>query len=366
VYFCKKFKKMKNYIVILLLFFSYSCAVQNEFIVSDTSKRNEFEGKAGYVYSIPQTVLKVQTEIISESFIPGPYARFAERYLGISGVSETASSKFSIGHTNIHFLVEPDPEGYMAIHLNKGSFSAAEFISLSSQGLIVVPFGRSGESFQMKENIAASEGPVYTDLSVTGLFSEITDTLYKTIVTDTSFVRLPIPRRQREVKTIEQRAEEAANFILELRRARFDLIAGEIDGFPSGEALGFAVSELNRLESQYLELFTGKNLHNSSTRSVFITPNGKSEEIVLFRLSGQSGFSPASSNEGDPVVLGISPLNKLKHVKAIEMTGDNPVNTLVYRIPDMAIFRISKGNQIYYEERAILYQSGKLAGIPVN
>jgi hypothetical protein len=355
--------KMKNYIIFLFVLISSSCAVQNEFTVLDASKGIE-EGTT-YIYSLPQTVLKVQLNITGESFVPGPYARFSERYLGITGVNETASKKFQIGHAEIQFSTEPDPEKYMAINNLKGTFSASEFLSLSSQGLIVLPFGKSNEKFYSKEENTGVKGPLYTDLSVTGFFREVTDTLYKTIVTDTSFVRLPIPRRQREVKTIEQRAEEAANFILELRRARFDLIAGEINGFPSGEALGFAVSELNRLESQYLELFTGKNLRNSSTRSFFITPNGKTEEIVLFRLSEDSGFT--TSNSGDPVILSITPLNKLKNIKAFKFETENiPVNTMVYRMPDMAIFRISKGDKVYYEERAVLYQGGKLAGFPVD
>ena len=61
--------------------------------------------------------------------------------------------------------------------------------------------------------------------------------MYKTLVTDTSFVEVPVNRTITEQKSPAMKAEEAADFLLELRTRRFELLTGEYESYPQGEAM---------------------------------------------------------------------------------------------------------------------------------
>lgn len=350
---------IRRNLLFLVLFIFPACAVQNEFTVTRPGESAE-EALSTYYYTLPQTVVKLSMNVEREFFIPGPYAGFAERFLGIANTGREKRESYDINSVQLKFLKEPDPDTYFRVNLLKGSFAAGDYLKLTSQGFVMDPSGFIRHNGHEEGSYTAPETPYFTDISVTGFFNDVTDTLFKTIVTDTSFLRIPIPRVQREVKTLEQKAQEAANFILEIRRARFELVAGEIEGFPSGEAMGFAVGELNRLEREYLELFTGKRIAESQSRTIFVTPGGKEESIVLFKILENKGLADASSPSGSPVVLKIKPVNKLKNIAPAAISDTPPLNTFFYRIPDMALFQVAKEDKVYYEERATLYQAGKM------
>lgn len=353
-----------NIKVIVIILLLTSCSVQNEFTVSVPSKRPAASLETHY-YVLPQTVLKVSLEAVREIYIPGPYREFAGKYLGISEIPGKRHELFDIHSAWVEYLIEPDPDMYFSINLLKGKFQKDDFLTLSSHGFVLDPSKVFRKHTDYKSTATVHAPPYFTDLSITGLFREVTDTLYKTIITDTSFVRLPIPRRQREVKTLEQRAEEAANFILELRRTRLDLISGEIDGFPGGEALSYAVDRISRLENEYMELFTGKRIHDTQVETVFIVPDGSKQEILLFRISDDPEIKDGVPPEGIPVFLKIKPLQKLKNILQEDDIFTEPVkNNLIYRIPDMALFSITGGSRVYYEERSTLFQAGKIIMLP--
>lgn len=357
---------MNNNLIAFIVLILSACSVQNEFKVTLPGEEPQKHIEK-YYYVLPQTVMKVKLEVNYEKYLPGPYHRFSERYLGITGVEGLSNSRYFPKNVSVDYLTEPDPQRYFSVNLISGKFTASDYLMLSKHGLTLDPSGWIKHSADFESRKAGPDMPYFTDLTVSGLYREVTDTLYKTIVTDTSFIRLPIPRRQREVKTIEQRAEEAANFILEIRRSRFDLLAGELDGFPGGSALEFAVQELNKIEQQYLELFTGKVIREKYSKTIFVTPDGTEQTIIICKISEDKGFLNASAKEGVSVVLKISPLNKLQNIPVMPVqTSSLAVNNLFYRLPDMAIIQISIGNDVFYEERSVLYQAGKMVNLPVR
>ena len=76
----------------------------------------------------------------------------------------------------------------------------------------------------------------YVDLGVYPNYEERSETMYKTLVTDTSFVRVPVQRTVVEQKSFAMKAEEAADFLLELRARRFEMLTGEYEVYPDGVA----------------------------------------------------------------------------------------------------------------------------------
>ncbi len=348
-----------------IIFTSIACTVQNEFRVAKPGEEPE-KSLGQLIYVLPQTVIKLKVEFIKETFIPGPYRQFSPSHLGISDVRQDFSESWDLASVKIDYLTEPDPSHYYCVNITKGKPDFSSYLTLTSQGLILTPDKWIQHKTEFPVYPALPQPPYFTDLSVSSFFKEVTDTLYKTIITDTSFVRVPIPRRQRQPKTLEQKAEEAAGFILYLREIRFDLLSGESDTFLSGNTLEFAINELKNLEEQYLELFTGKTISQSFTGTIFLTPGNNDEQYNIIKLLAADGSSELLKYNGEEVILTITPLNKSQSLDQRHTSGETEsVNHYIYRIPDMATFKVTRGNTTYYEERATLYQAGKIVYLPV-
>lgn len=350
----------KQALIVLISVLLSACSVQNEFSVNRPGEESK-AALSSFIYVLPQTVLHLELAMTKETYIPGPYHNFARSYLGITDIIDESYENWDLSSVKMKYLTEPDSANFYSINLLKGKPDFSKFLALSNQGFIIDP---SKWIIQHQSGLlnypSLIQPPYFTDLSVNDYFREITDTLYKTIITDTSFVRIPIPRRQSQPKTIEQKAEEAANFILQLREARFDLLSGEFDSFPGGEALEFAVGELNKLEKSYLELFSGKTIKQSFNASVFIIPDGKIQQFNLIDLLKNKGLKELDNYSAEDLILQIIPAQKTFSLKKPDNDDNQDINHFIYRIPDIATFRIMKGDMVYYEERATLHQAGQL------
>jgi hypothetical protein len=62
----------------------------------------------GYVtYSLPSTVLVLEVEAVQENFYAGPYAAYAEKYLGIN-VPQEDKQTYQLKSIKMTLYVEPD------------------------------------------------------------------------------------------------------------------------------------------------------------------------------------------------------------------------------------------------------------------
>ena len=56
----------------------------------------------GVNYALPKTVLKVDASAIKVVYTPGEFAKYADRYLHIGGVSAEASTLWEITHLDVY------------------------------------------------------------------------------------------------------------------------------------------------------------------------------------------------------------------------------------------------------------------------
>jgi hypothetical protein len=212
--------------------------------------------------------------------------------------------------------------------------------------------------------------PDYVDLGIYSNFAERTETMYKTLVTDTSFVQVPVQRTVVEQKSAATKAKEAADFLLELRTRRFEMLTGEYEVYPDGEAMSAAIRKLDQLEASYLSLFTGKTIFKEEKRAYFIVPDAGSTatQYRLALFSDLLGFVPAELMEGQPIELHLQPLGKTRSPEnhySVAL-GRDPGNMLIYRIPDVVELTLKWGDQVLYEQRTSLFQSGTLVTAPLD
>jgi len=239
----------KSIFVISLIALLSSCGSTNMMQVTKLgSEPQEYIQRA--ISVLPQTVLSVKVEFEKETYIPGPYRLYTEKFLGLKDFIAEPGFSYRILNVDVQSFTEPDPEEFHSLNLIEGKMDWDQYLRLSKYGFILDPSSNESQELSMEESGNFAETPFFTDMSVKRNLTEVTDTLYKTIISDSAYVRVPVLRKQREAKTIEQKAEEAANFIIKIRKRRFKLLAGQYDVFPEGRALAISVEELDKLEKE--------------------------------------------------------------------------------------------------------------------
>ncbi len=359
---------MKRYIsLIVIIIFSASCSAPLNFQVTKIGEEPE-EFAQRIVYSLPATVFRINIEIEKETYIPGPYRKFADRFLGLDQVIQNYSFQYKIGSVDLQTFSEPDPSMFFSLNVINGSLDWEKYLSLSKQGFVLQP-GKSGfQALQVSDKEDQFSETSINELSMKMNLTEITDTLYKTIVTDSMLVRLPVLTTAQQVRTLEQKAKEAASNLFLIRENRFYTITN-IDGdYPDGQAMEVMVSEMDKMEKAYMEMFTGKVVKQKFTQSFLYSPTN-TESSQSFKLCG---FSPqkglTDSENAYDIVLDINYINIIPEINlktSSDSYEDNKSNMLYYRIPDIANVKVKLVNEVLYENRLGVYQFGSILAIPV-
>ena len=361
---------MKKYMIIAAAaWLSAACTAPSGMQVQVTPLGEEVEeSRQKYFYALPRTVLKVELTIRESRQVPGPYMEYAERYLGISEVIRQDQSSWSIQDARISQHAELDPGMLYQIHLLEGDLEHEHLSSLLEKGVILD--GTCLVSEEIKgpglQSHVSRDYVHYEDLGIESNFEERTETMYKTIVTDTSFVQVPVDRTITEQKSPGMKASEAADFILELRTRRFELLTGEYDSYPSGVAMEATLKELDELEASYLSLFTGKTLGKTYTLSWFVVPEAGAETSAysLAYFSTLLGPVPEDLMEGNPLSLRLEPMGTTGDVAAYYEADGGRGNELYYRLPDLARVRLLWGDQTLLEQRMSIFQAGAIITRP--
>ncbi len=353
----------------VILFLAQSCATTSTFQVSKVGNEPE-KTTEKVVYVLPQTALFVTVNFEKETFIPGPYRIFSEKYLGMKSLIDEPGFSYRITGVDVKTTTQPDENQYYSINVLSGHPDLQNFLRLGQEGLVLDPSHLYEFTNYNEKAPAIEEAPYFTDLSVKKNLRETTDTLYKTMIRDSSYVRIPVVRKQKEAKTVEQKAEEAANFIIKIRKRRFKLLDGEYKVFPKGDALALSVKELDKLEKEYLALFLGKTIRQQYTRSFVVVPEASANKqaVTIARFSGQIGLTDQENTTGNEVIVEIQPLNKVRELRKDAANYPDPQmqNNLFYRIPDLADIRVRVSSDILYESRVSIYQAGAMVNLPVG
>ncbi len=354
---------------IIILFVLQSCSTGLKFQVSRIGNEPE-EYNNRMIYVLPQTLFKVTVDFERVTNIPGPYRIYCERFLGIDDYISETSVSYRIKNINVESFTEPDPDQYYSINVMEGQADFQKYLHLTNQGFILDPgqlFGYDNVSYL--ENRKDQTG-FFTETPVKTNLTEKTDTLFKTIITDSSYVKIPVVRKQVEAKTEQQKAQEAATLIVQIRQKKLRMLSGGKNLKPETDAFIFAIKELAEMERQNIELFTGKTVHNEFSKVFIVTPdaNKQNQQIPIARFSVQSGLSEIDSNFGEEILVGISSLEKTREVSNSQtvLQHDLKPDNLYYRIPDICTVQVKIATDLLFESRQSVYQAGAFVNIPVR
>ena len=320
------------------------------------------------IYGLPRTVFTIKVDMQRSIEIPGPYARYAADFLGITDAITEESESWTITGVIVNTHEELDPSEYYFI--KSSSFLRSNALSLRKEGLIL---DINPRQFFTSEKQTVGDGQVssqfrFADLGSDEYFNLQRDTAYQRVNIDSTFIRLPyIVERKRRLSQ-EQLAENAAKRIMELRDGKHLILTGEANVFPQSDA---AINEINRLEKEYTELFAGKVVRENRSYTVTFIPERGMERksVTLFQFSELTGIVTGSAGGGTAIVAELIPEQKTKALNIInnnKQKGGAPFDKLFYRVPDIVNLRISIGRETLFNSRKMVYQFGEIVQLPAN
>ncbi len=242
-------------------------------------KQNGTSNALGVVYSLPVTMLKIDVEAIKVVEEAGPYALYAEKYLGVKDAVMNSKVYYQMGAIATSTVGLPDQTRTYLIEVGKSSIPR---VDLTSNGVMV--------GF----NLSADQEQPATQVKITPLAEE------KGPVINISSEDLLM------ANSTAKMAEVVAQQIYRLRESRTDILTGEAENMPSdGEALKLMLKTLEEEEQGLVAQFVGKVTRTSSLKTIYYEPGEDVIKTILFRFSTFNGIVDKEDLSGEPIYLNL-------------------------------------------------------------
>ena len=256
------------------------------------------------VVGTAETVLAVDITVSCEKVVSGPYARYAQRYLGL-----------------------------------RAALSDKTVYTITDASVALMP----GERYP-----------------VAGPIAPATARIESYAAHDAEFARLPIDRFYMDEQDLQSAAANAAAMIFSIRKHRLDLIDGEAGENVFGAGLPAALDRLDRMEQELLEMFIGRRMVTTETQRFRVVPaEGKYQQIIC-RFSPDAGLLPTDDLTGDLVLVQYEPQNPALDEPGVKAGS----NTASYRIASMTRCSVIAAGQERDAEVLPVFQFGQTVALP--
>ena len=341
-----------------------ACLLSPTLLWAQEVRQGDLIPEGAVVYSLPMTTLHIRVEAEREVFTAGPYARFAQKYLGLEA-EQNNRVQYRIVQAQVRPYLEADPAHTFILNLSGQKNAVANFAQFSAQGLIMLSDSYAGK----EENVRftpQTRALAFVDKGISSNLSQEQVTLYRTEQGASGTQRVAVPQSQTVGKSLEKSAEEAAVLIFKIRNKRIEIITGDTDATFSGEALGAAVAEMARLEAEYLALFMGKSTYSTQAMDFDVQPQaGQARQIyIAFRLSDTEGLVPASNMGGRPITLELTADADASQAPSVTPDAGKAALRLFYRKPVAMQMALSDGQDVLARSRVLVYQLGQVLSFP--
>jgi hypothetical protein len=361
---------MKILPIAAILFCSLAACSQSKSVaIRHVADQQTLDGPTRFNFFYPKTVLDFSVRTVKESFLPGPYAKFSEKYIGIN-TNITNSTRWSVVCVTLSLLQEPD---YSRVYTVEGTqkevgkvFELIKMSRLFPAAELWLP-DKVTKQFVVPQVFAAS---AYTDLGTSPFVITEKNTYYSRVPVDSGFIKVPVQKNVVVETNQEDRAKAAADFLFSIRKRRFDLISGEIDHALDGKAMEVSLAELDKLEEAYLSLFIGKTLVDTFTYHFSYVPTqAPSQNAILFRFSEQQGILGNENLSGRPIMVEVSfdsTITRFSNAGRKLPSLKKGTVLFPYILPSIAHIEMSDGKMEMLSCRVSIIQLGQVEYFPVS
>lgn len=327
--------KIRNFLIltgILIFSFSHSIA-QTKVIKKSATKSTDY----GVEYFLPKTVLIISTDYSKITQKAGPYAKYAERYLGVKKEEVIMEDQVFYRLDNVKVEGEGVPDKSESYLIEFKSKTTAPFVYLTEDGMICtinadyeLPAPTIQKGATTSENTSLTVDP-------------------KSIFTEEYLM----------AGSVSKMAEVAAKQIYKLRESRTDLLTGEAENAPrDGEGMKIVLANLEAQEKGLVELFLGTST-TETKKAVFETePQSDLNKEVIFRFSKYGGVVDADDLSGSPVYINVRNLETTEETVADPKRKEKEAKSIVYNLPGKAAVEIYYGEKSMYKNDIQIVQFG--------
>ena len=316
-------------------------------------------------YALPFTSFIVEVEAVQEIHHAGPYSPYAKDMLNLD-VPASDTKKTYIKSIRIVPHIEADPmsQRYTAPAGN------STMLEMSAQGLIALGDGSAHSDLQWR--FQPTDSPSFGNAGITGPTKVVGKIEYKVVHSEEGDVRYPVEHNVSMAKTVEDKAGEAADAILQARKERHNIVIGNTDANYSGESMAAALGELTRIEEEYLLLFTGYDVTREFGASFEVMPSAtaRTHRYTAFYLTEDGALVKENKAKAKPYELEFTPVSvpdvKTEPVATDARKKTDKVATIHYRIPAICRLRLLENGNPILERRVPVYQLGRETEMPIN
>lgn len=286
----------------------------------------------GVNYILPKTQLQVKVSAIKTVFVPGEYARYADRYLRLSDARSDAETSWRITSVTARTVGEPDTLKRYTVKVKDKNL------------LPKVQLTRSG--LMMAINTNAHE-PL-ADFDVEPDYSTDHRLDYRKYYNEEML----------SATSSSKLAELMAQEILDIRDSKNQIKRGQVESMPKdGESFHICLDALDLQEEALMQAFVGYTDTLYCERVYAITPDKDIDKEVLLRFSKKLGYVDSDDLSGEPVYVSITDKHTVtlpteKEAAKRKLTG------LVYNVPSMADVQVFSGSGNYFSGEMPFAQYG--------
>ena len=348
---------------IILTGLTLSCAsTKNDTttVISPYSASRPAIGYSALVYGLPQTRLYFEVELVKTIIKKGPYSEYANRMLGLQNVPTKDSESWHIKSIHVGSKQEVDGKRLYSVSFIDYPENLDKLLRFTNAGLMLDVSvgnvltsdqnqGKSGDDFQ------------FINTAVSSTVNEKVDTVYKTVLTDTAFVRIPYIQRTLTARTAEEQAREAAQQIFDIRKNRFEILISKAEYPPDGVSLKLVLQSLDTQEEQLLSLFNGVKTEDRQMVTYSVLPEKPETTAELFYFSERAGIVSKNTAGAKSVWYETGKVT----VPASFTAEQQAKNIIYYRIPQVVEVSAGVDRNTLVREHITICQLGNIVSFPL-
>jgi len=323
------------FIFIVIVFTVSSLTGQTKVVKMSATKSTDY----GVTYFLPKTVLTIRVDYSKTTQKAGPFARFAEKYLGIKEQSVVSEDKvyYTLNKINVESKGVVDKNSSYLVEFKAKTTSP--FVYLTEDGLICT--------------INAD----YVTKSTISVKNAIIQSTPEQLATQSHSV---YSEEYINAGSVPKMAEVAAKQIYKLRESRTDLLTGEAENAPrDGEGMKIVLANLEAQEKTLVELFIGTTKVESYDAEFEVEPLSDIDKEVLFRFSKFSGIVESDDLSGSPVYINVKSIETSETQEIIDPKRKiKEMQSIVYNVPGKATVEVFYGINSMFRNTFQIVQFG--------
>ena len=319
--------KKKNIVLLSALLFSVTAVAQTE-VTAGVTRGKDY----GVTYVLPKTEIELTVQVTKNTYTPGEFSKYADRYLRLNNVSSEPETYWTLDKIQTEVIGVPDKETVYFVKMKDKT--VAPLIELSKDGIVYsinMPLGSGQKKAVPVQPKATNNTPNVNPR----------DFLTEEILMANSTAKM---------------AELVAKEIYNIRESKNALLRGEADNMPKdGAQLKLMLDNLTLQERAMTEMFAGKVTTEDKTYTIRIVPKEMNHEVA-FRFSKKLGVVANHDLAGEPVYITITDLKSINVPPADN--SKKQVDGVAYNVPGRAKVTLNYQNEELYNAEIPVTQFG--------